>query len=349
MAALLGSLANFLGFQFDPHWGLKLAFVTSYTAFIMISAWFGGLGPGLVCTGLCAWALAYFWTEPPQSLSFAHPGELLGVAVFIGNGGVISAFSEALHRARRREEQARMHREELLAFVAHDLRNPLNAINVTAMLIEKGAAPGEGGDKLRRQIAVVRRSVQQMTSLIGDLLDFAVIEAGKLSVTLTLETLDELRSLVQELYEMHLSVAQTRAIELTCDVSEAVTAVRCDRDRIIQVLSNLIGNAMKFTPEGGRIAVRIEPCNGGVSFSVRDTGAGIPEAQLPHIFERYWHEERARGGGTGLGLYICKSIVAAHGSRLEVRSEPGSGSTFFFTLPAVAPSGSAGQGYQGQA
>ena len=151
MAVLLGGFANLLEFQFDPNWTLKLPFVTMYPAIIMISAWFGGLGPGLVCTGFCAVAVWLFWTAPFRSPMSENAGEQLAVAVFVAIGGVISALCEALHRARRREECARMRGEELLAFVSHDLRNPLNAINVTAMLIEKGAAPGEGGDKLRKR------------------------------------------------------------------------------------------------------------------------------------------------------------------------------------------------------
>ncbi len=333
MALLSGGLAIALGGYFSHHWPLKLPFITLYTAIIMASAWFGGFGPGLVCTACCAAAVAYYWMDPPNSFAVGDPGEMSAIVMFVGIGAVISMLSEALHRARRREERARMQREEILAIVSHELRNPLSVISTGAALMEKAAVQGEGGDAQRRRVAAVRRSVQQMDHILADLLDWATIEAGQLSIQAAPQTPEEVRSLVRQLREVHASAAEAKSITLELDRIEVDGEMRYDRDRMLQVLSNLIGNALKFTPKGGRIAVHVEPRDGGARFSVTDTGPGIPEDKRARIFERYWHEDRTRGGGTGLGLYISRAIVAAHGGQLAVESEPGRGSSFFFTLP----------------
>jgi signal transduction histidine kinase len=346
VSLLLGGLSILLGLRFSHHWTLRLPFITIYTTLIMASAWLGGLGPGLACTGSCALSAAYFWLDPPDSFGVDAVGDLIAMTLFIGIGAVISAFSEALHRARRREERARVQREEILAIVAHDLRNPLNAISMSAALLEKDAPPGADGDPLRKRIAVLRRAAQRMNHLISDLLDWSVIEAGQLSVQRALGGMEEVRSLLSDVHEAHRDIAASKDVQIQLGMPEGDATIVFDRSRLVQMLSNLTSNALKFTPSGGRVTVRAERGDGEVRFCVSDTGPGIPAEDLPHIFERYWHKDRARGGGTGLGLYISQAIARAHGGKLEVQSKVGAGSTFSFALPIVAPENGASRAHR---
>jgi signal transduction histidine kinase len=169
-----------------------------------------------------------------------------------------------------------------------------------------------------------------MERLIRDLLDATAIEAG----TLTIEVeAHDVGSLLSEVAAMQGPLAAQRSLRLTSEVPATRLGVLCDRERVLQVFSNLIGNALKFTPAGGEVSVRAEPCGDEVRFAVSDTGPGIdPEAQR-HIFDRYWKSRSSRAG-TGLGLFIVKGLVEAQGGTIEVESAPGTGSVFHFTLPA---------------
>jgi two-component system, sensor histidine kinase and response regulator len=226
-------------------------------------------------------------------------------------------------------EAATRVRDEVLATVSHDLKNPLGTIYTSsALLLEVEMAP----DAQRRQIDIIRRTAQRMDRLIQDLLDVSRMEAGRFSVEPRAEST---HSLVLEARELLGNIADAKRITLEYELPDDDVPVHADRHRVLQVLSNLIGNAVKFTPEDGRITLRVEPVDGSIRFVVSDTGPGIPEADVPHIFDRFWHG--AEGGGSGLGLAIAKGIVEAHGGRIWVdRSEVGA--RFCFTLPLAAHS-----------
>ncbi|HET8655585.1 MAG TPA: HAMP domain-containing sensor histidine kinase, partial [Longimicrobiaceae bacterium] len=142
------------------------------------------------------------------------------------------------------------------------------------------------------------------------------------------------RELVRDGAEHFAPLAAEREIELVGDAAEGLPPVAADRERFLQLLGNLVGNAIKFTAERGRIVIGAEPDPGGVRFYVSDTGCGIPAEDLPHLFDRFWQAEHARRAGAGLGLAIARGIVEAHGGSLGVESTPGEGSTFSFVLPA---------------
>ncbi|WP_375754385.1 PAS domain S-box protein [Corallococcus exercitus] len=236
----------------------------------------------------------------------------------------------ALDNARlfERSRQASRMRDEVLRIVAHDLRAPLNVIQLSAGMLEKGLPPGNG---TRRHLDTLQRSVQRANRLIQDLLDVARMEGGVLSVER--EPLG-VAPLVQEAVEQYRALAEAKPLRLVAHVPEDLPCVLADRERVLQILSNLLGNAFKFTPEGGCIALRVLPEGGQVRFEVSDTGPGIPAEDLPHIFERFWQAGPKRREGAGLGLAIVKGLVAAHGGQVGVESTPGAGSTFSFTLPA---------------
>jgi PAS domain S-box-containing protein len=237
-----------------------------------------------------------------------------------------------LHEQARRAIQSR---EDLLAVVSHDLRNPLSVILVSATLALHTSPPG---DTNRRAIEAIRRSALRMDRLISDLLDASTIEAGRLSLETAAQSVDHI---VRDAIEALEAPAAQKRLKLEV-VGGGDLGVFCDRGRMLQVFSNLIGNATKFTPEGGSITVRVEPRDQEVCFSVTDTGPGIPEDQLPRLFDRYWQAKRTARLGTGLGLAIAKGIIEAQGGRIAVESKLGVGSTFSFTLPrANPPTGSA--------
>ncbi|MBE4752369.1 PAS domain S-box protein [Corallococcus sp. ZKHCc1 1396] len=220
-------------------------------------------------------------------------------------------------------------RDEVLRIVAHDLRAPLNVIALSAGVLRKGL-PEIGA--ARRPLESVEKSLQRANRLIQDLLDVARLEGGGLSVER--EAL-EVAPLIREAVELHRALVEARSLQLVASIPEALPAVFADRERALQIFSNLIGNALKFTPEGGKITLRVQAEGGWVRFSVRDTGPGISPKELPHLFEPFWQSRAKRKEGAGLGLAIVKGLVDAHGGQLGVESHPGAGSTFFFTLPAA--------------
>lgn len=227
--------------------------------------------------------------------------------------------------------QALRTRDQVLAVVSHDLRNLLNPIAISAAQLLAGSASGVPEGRL---LEVIRRSVDQMDRLIQDLLDVARIEEGRL--VLECECLSP-AALIEETLESHLSLAAQKALRLECAVAPELPEVEADHHRLQRVLANLMGNALKFTPRGGRVILGAERfADGGeVRFWVADNGPGIPEEDRQHLFTPFWQAApQARGarGGTGLGLSIAKRIVEAHGGRLWVESTPGEGSVFSFTL-----------------
>lgn len=226
----------------------------------------------------------------------------------------------------QRAERAIRIRDDVLAIVSHDLRSPLATILLRAQAILHHP-------ELAHVAEAIMRSARRMNRLIGDLLDASAINAGQL----TLDVRDhDVRELVHEACEMFRAPADQGEIELIEAAPDAPAYVRCDRDRLLQVFANLISNALKFTPPHGtvRVAARLEA--GRIRGEVSDTGAGIPPEQLPRLFDRFW-QAHARRDTAGLGLYITRGILVAHGTELVVESTVGKGSTFWFTLPVAPP------------
>jgi signal transduction histidine kinase len=213
-------------------------------------------------------------------------------------------------------------RDDVLAIVSHDLRTPLAAISMQA----EGLT---GDESITRPAANIIRAAQRMNRLIGDLLDASAINAGSLTLDLKEHCAMEIAREALDMFRPH---AEARQIQLLDTLPDDRVKVICDRDRIVQVLSNLIGNAIKFTPRGGRVTVQVYRKDGHVQFATEDTGQGIPPDQVPHLFDRFW-QGRTRASGSGLGLFIARGIIAAHGGILGVDTRLGNGSRFFFELP----------------
>jgi PAS domain S-box-containing protein len=225
-------------------------------------------------------------------------------------------------------QEATRARDDVLAVVAHDLRNPLNTVSMAVSLMLE-STPVERIQE-RRQVEIVRRAADRMNRMIQDLLDVKRMEAGRLTVDLQAEAPE---TLINDTVDMLRPLAAGSTVRLETSIDENLSLVAADASRVQQVLSNLVGNAVKFTPRSGRITVCAEQLANEVRFAVIDTGPGIPAEQLPHIFGRFWQARSSDRRGIGLGLAIAKGIVEAHNGRIWVESHVGLGSTFYFTLP----------------
>jgi signal transduction histidine kinase len=246
---------------------------------------------------------------------------------------LLAAFAVDNARLYREAKLAAQARDDMMTVVSHDLGNPLSAIRIGTSLLLR-SLPADGGDEAtaapRRQAEFIRQSAIQMESLVNDLLDVKRLEAGTLAVDL--KPLD-LCGVMADVMEVFAPIADDRGISLDWSCPPGIPAVRGDHKRLVQVLSNLLSNALKFT-DAGAVTVSARAAQDLALVSVADTGPGIPAEHLPHVFDRFWQARREGRKGLGLGLAIARGVVEAHGGRIWVESDVGSGSTFIFTLPA---------------
>lgn len=235
---------------------------------------------------------------------------------------------DAERTARAAAELAVRTRDDVLAVVSHDLRNPLSVIEMCAATLSEKLSPDD--EDARYLVTTIENSTEWMNRLIEDLLDVARMEAGRL--TLDRQRHDLLLVLSDAMVRVE-PLIREKAIILREDLPEHLPRAHVDARRVIQVLENLVSNAVKHTAAGGEIRLSAESSAGEVRIAVRDTGSGIPAENLPYLFDRFWQARGARRGGAGLGLAIAKGIVDAHGGRMWVESEVGVGSTFAFSIP----------------
>ncbi len=224
-------------------------------------------------------------------------------------------------------------RDQVLAVVSHDLRNPLSAVTMCASALRNTLPPDADG--AQALLGTIGESTDLMQRIIQDLLDVASIDAGRLSIERRTQRIEPILDRAVEVFR---PLADEHGVTLTYEADGSHTPeVRIDAERVLQVLSNLVGNACKFTPRGGEVRLAVTGESGAVTISVSDTGTGIEPEHLARVFDRFWHTAEHRAvRSTGLGLAIPKGIVEAHGGRIWVESTLGVGSTFFFTVPAAS-------------
>lgn len=235
---------------------------------------------------------------------------------------------------RKRLQLAVNARDDTVGVVAHDLRNPVSAVKMlSAAVLQRAESEGLSGES-KEQLTLIRQAALQMDRLIQDLLDVTRVETGRLVIEPETVAVPEL---IEGALETLRPLVENAGLSLAVEVDGNLPLVNADRQRIGQVLSNLVGNSIKATEPGGRVTVRARAKADKVEVAVADTGSGVPPEQMSHIFDRFWQSERSsiRTRGAGLGLPIAKGIVEAHGGQLVAESEPGKGSTFTFTLPAI--------------
>jgi signal transduction histidine kinase len=240
-------------------------------------------------------------------------------------GAALALENARLYGAARRATSAR---DEVLALVSHDLRNPISAIAMCARILRE--APPDDEAEREKMLTAITEATVWMQQLIRDLLDVSAIEAGRLSVE---RRPVALTSIISNAAGMVGGEIEQRSIDLQVDVAADLPTVNVDDRRIVQVITNLMGNAAKFTDPGGRMTVRAITAPSGVVVSVEDSGIGIEPDALPRIFDRFWQAQSTPRRGSGLGLAIARGIVEAHGGRIWVESEPGRGSVFSFSIP----------------
>jgi signal transduction histidine kinase len=249
----------------------------------------------------------------------------------------IQMLSDDLHRtnvslaaARDVAQDASHAREEMLGVVAHDLRNPLNLVMMTTRLFADTEPSGEKRDQL---LAVIERAAQRMNRLIEDLLEVVRQESGPMRLDVGEVSV---ASLIAQTAEMFQSTAIEKGISLRVEECPPGLTVWGDSERIMQVMSNLVGNALKFVPRGGSVLLKCERRGTEAVFALTDSGPGIASEDLEKLFEKFWQRRRTDRRGVGLGLAIARGIVEAHGGRIWAESSVGVGSTFYVALPTVS-------------
>jgi len=243
----------------------------------------------------------------------------------------------ALENARlyQQARSAVRERDEMLAIVSHDLRNPVNAIvMLTGAVLKRDAdtasLPEEPATMARDEVEAVRAAARQADGLIQDLQDVSRISAGRLRVERRRVPASDL---LKECADMFEPVMEDAALRFVRHFADDLPVLLADRHRLQQVLSNLLGNAVRFTPHGGEVVLRAVRTEDTLHISVRDSGPGVSPDDIPRLFERYFQAPRLLRAGSGLGLYIAKGIVEAHGGEIGVESEVGKGAEFWFTVP----------------
>ena len=255
-------------------------------------------------------------------------GEAVFAAQELASRAAMAIDNARLYQSARR---AVLGRDEIMSIVSHDVGTAISAILVTGKALEKRLGEGAGADL----VANIRNAARQVGRLVSDLLDAERLGRGSLSVR---PEPTEVSDVVRRAREMVDPSAAERGVEITVETDAAPDRIHADADRVVQILCNVLGNAVKYSPDGGRVRLRIaggSPIAGHALFSVSDEGPGIREEDLPRLFEPFWRGPEERAGGAGLGLAIARGLVRAHGGEIEVDSPPGAGATVRFTLPAA--------------
>ncbi len=335
-------IRRFFGFKFDS---------TSLVILTMIgSAWYLGLGPGLLIALLFEAVIDYF--APPQlrSIFITFNRMVLFVSVVLFASWGRRALREREHllareRAARAEaEEANRLKDEFLATVSHELRTPLTAILGWAAMLTRGALAGEAA---RNACEVIERNAKAQAGIVNDILDVSRIITGKLHIDPRAANLAPIVSAA--VHSLH-PATDAKAIHVSVSVDQTAGLIVGDPDRLQQVVWNLLSNAIKFTPEGGSVGIRLARVDAYIELRVSDTGVGISEQFLPHVFERFRQADSSttrKHGGLGLGLAIVRHLVELHGGTIHAESEgSGQGSTFTLSLPLASALIATGNGKQ---
>lgn len=298
---------------------------------VVLSAIYGGMGPGVLAAVVAAGGVDYFIIEPLGQVLTSYAGFIRIVmytftATLVGSivGSLRDAYRD-LHVQYEQTERQKRARDTLLAIVSHDLRSPLSAVLLGMEYLKRTVSRGAPLEGMARQVDAIYRSAHHMRRLVDDLLDAARIEAGRFTIE---PDRQELVSILGEAAASARLAADAKGIQIDVNAPGAAHFVRCDRQRLIQVLTNLLGNAVKFSSDGARVELRLADEGEWLRIDVQDWGPGIRESDLPHLFTRYWQAADTAHLGTGLGLFIAKTVVESHGGRIAVASRLGEGSTF---------------------
>ena len=348
VVALATGLAAALRFAMGPLFGMRIPFFTFYPA-VMVCAAHGGLWSGALCTVLSAVLIMYFWLPPIGSFIVDDLGDGVALAIFVGSGFAICALHERLRRrqaelvaARAEAERAAKEavaangaKDEFLSVLSHELRTPLTAIVGWVDVLRTRSCEAA---VLDRGLAAIERNAAAQTQIVADILDTSRIVAGQLRIDVQPI---ELAPVVAAALDVVRPAAGAKGVTLAATLDVAAGVVMGDPVRLQQVAWNLLVNAVKFTPRGGRVDVRLTGDASWLRLAVTDTGEGIPVDFLPHVFERFRQADTSSTrahGGLGLGLAIVKHLVDLHGGTVAVESGgPRKGASFTVSLPLCEP------------
>jgi PAS domain S-box-containing protein len=262
------------------------------------------------------------YAEISVSPIFGDEGEITGTVHITKD---ITERKQAEEKLRKIEQM----KSEFLSNVSHELRTPLQSISGFTKLILTGKVPDASTQQEFLQI--IERESLHLNNLINDLLDMSRLESGRFQIN---KRLLPIRDTIVDAVKSFYSLAREKNIALSEDIPEELPEIEADGERLRQVVINLLSNAIKFSNPGGKVNIKVEHGNKELLIRVTDQGIGIPEEAMPRLFERFYQsEDKLAKGGTGLGLYISKQVVEAHGGHIQVESQAGKGSTFSFTLP----------------
>lgn len=290
----------------------------------------------LLSSVLSAIAADYFFIGPAGSIQVDFHF-IVRATVFLGTSVGANLLVGTLRRSYidsvasgRAAEQANHEKDELMAILAHDLRSPLTSVLLSLQMIERALPSSADSQQVLKHCLRAKESCQRLNSLVLDLLDSSKVEHKGLPIQR--ENCD-LTALIAALgTELKIQAVQA-GILFEFSAGNTETFAFCDRNRMTQLVTNLVSNAFKFTPKGGRVSLTLDHEPGFARITVADTGQGMSENQLTHMFERFWQAKRTGRTGVGLGLYIVKAIVDAHRGHIEVTSQPGQGTTFVVEIP----------------
>ncbi len=303
-----------------------------------LSALLFGTWPAVGATILSAIELLDLFEEPALHWQVPSPQDTMQLVAYLVGAGLIIAIAKAREAALQQKDEtnaklqmAVSSRDRLMAVVSHDLKSPLSAILLSTDVLQM--AVGKESRRVARMVDTIRISAQRMDTLIRNLLDLSVLDQGAVSLH---RRPMSVTSVLDQAIQLQQPIARDRGITLRSRVPADLPAAQVDCDRLHQVLSNLMDNALKFTPSGGTVQLETRtPSPTELVVCVRDTGPGISVDALPHLFDRYWMARYTSAEGTGLGLSIAKAIVEAHGGRIWAQNNADVGATFCFTLPTA--------------
>ncbi len=315
--------------------GVETPLLFLYPA-VLIAAWWGGTTAGVTAIVTTALGLASVVLPPRLTLLVAARRDAEDLLLYVFVASLLVAFAGRARRAlddaiaaRAIAEAAVTAKETMIGIVAHDLRNPLQTIGLNAELL---AARSTLDDRLAAALERLRRATTQAYSLVDDILENAI--SGRTLLPIRREPLP-LARIVYDTVDVFEQIAADRSITFVRPAPASLQGnIFCDRDRLVQALTNVLGNAFQFTPSGGRVVFAVHRTDGGVRFTVTDTGCGMTRDELAHAFERLWHGERP-GHGSGLGLWLAAALIEAHGGQISATSVIGRGTTMECFVPAM--------------
>jgi signal transduction histidine kinase len=316
---------------------------------VLVAALAVGTGPALAATGACSAAFVVHFLHPGHAVvSAVDPRDVLRIAGFTLSAALVSWVGGALRAALAREREAREHavaaaertaradryRADLVRMLSHDIRTPLTVLVNQAFLAKRRATTPEA----LRAAEIVSTSARRIAAMIDDLVDAMHLETGRLSLA---KRAIDFAEFARELKERLADAFPVERVQLAA--APGLPPVEADPNRLERIVVNLLANALKYAPDPSPVRLEACPRDGEVLITVRDEGPGIAPEDLPHIFDRFYRSDSVRGTeGLGLGLYICRKLVDAHGGRIWVESPTGAGSEFHVALPAATCGASAG-------